>query len=331
MMRRQIKKCLATVLCLGVAISVSACGKTGQQPESTVHKERAASVDNGSLSADSGVVSVGRTIVTYKEYKVYDYLMKSQYEDVLDTDVWTYTPPEEQESIGQEAIEDVVRLIIQIKVIGKAAASQGIELAADEKEEADHNAQECFASLPQEKMEQDGITQNLLSQIFEEHKLAEKMYNVVTGQVDVNLTQEQSNAARVQLIFRAANGQNKEEVRQQMQALAEQAKSLKGNFYKFARENTQSDEVECLVGQLDERSNLVNTVLGMQQYEMSGVIEESDGFYIAYCVEPTNSSIIEEYKNQAVEEKQVKAFQDAYAEWSKGYSVRVSRSLLANE
>ena len=67
MMRRQIKKCLATVLCLGVAISVSACGKTGQQPESTVHKERAASVDNDSLSADSGVGCVGRTIVTYKE------------------------------------------------------------------------------------------------------------------------------------------------------------------------------------------------------------------------------------------------------------------------
>lgn len=60
--------------------------------------------------------------------------MKNQYENVLSNNIWSYK--ESGKSIGQEAVEDVVRLIIQVKVICKAAGQQSVSLAADEKEKA---------------------------------------------------------------------------------------------------------------------------------------------------------------------------------------------------
>jgi hypothetical protein len=319
----------ALLLCGCLALGLTGCGAGNNNDtaeENSLDKEKAVSVDNGTLNDDSVAIAVGKTTVPYSEYKIYSYFMKNQYEGILEQGVWDYTVTGASQSIGQEAVEDVVRLIIQVKVIGKAAEAMGVELAADEKEEADYNAKQYCDSLSEDVKNENSISQTMLAQIFEENKLAEKMYSIVIG--DISVTSDQLKAARVQLVYLAADDQNKEQVREQAQSLCEQAKALSGNFYRFARENTEKDDVEYLIGEKDSRTALASTVLAMKQYGISDVIEESDGFYIAYCVEPASDSLSEEYKNQYVEDEQVQAFQSAYADWSESYGVRVSKSLL---
>lgn len=321
---------LAMLVCLSMVFGLCACGAdTGTDPaDTTSKKERAASVENGTLSADSTTIAVGKTTVLYREYQAYNYLMKSQYDGILDESVWDYTTGGVENSIGQEAVLDVVRLIIQIKVICKEAALQGITLAADEKEEADHNSKDYCDSLSDEIKEANGISEPVVNQIFEENKLAEKMYSVVTGKVDVNVTKDQAKAVRVQLIYLSTEGKQKEEVKKRADELCAQTKNLSGNFYKFANENTEADEVEYVIGMMDSRENLAGNVVKMKQGDISGVIEESDGYYIACCVQASGDALAKQYRNQVVEERQVKAFRDSYAGWSKNYNVRVSKSLL---
>lgn len=322
------RKVLAMFLCISMMISATACGKK-EAEEPKVKVEHAAAVDNGTLKEDSATIAVGQTTVPYNEYKVYYYFMKNQYEDTLTPEVWNYTGAgEEGKTIGQEAIEDVLRLIIQVKVIGKAAAAQGVTLAADEKEEADYNATTFCESLSEEEKQANSITPTLLAKIFEENKLAEKMYHVITGQVDVNITPEQSQASRVQMLYLKADESNKEQVKQQMDGLATQAQSSKDSFYAFAKANTQASEVECLIGRLDERTNLLNAVMSMKKGQVSSVIEEKDGYYIVYVLEESNQTINEEYKNEVVAKRQTEAFQKAYKTWSEQYEVEVSKSLL---
>lgn len=322
-------KIMSVFLCLCLTLSLTACGGGEAAEDTTNESESAAAVNNGTLQEDSVTVAVGKTTVPYSEYKVYYYFMKNQYEDVLTQDVWKYAGAgEDGKSIGQEAIEDVVRLIIQVKVICKAAALQGVTLAVDEKEEADYNATKFCEGLSDQVKQENSITPTLLAQIFEENKLAEKMYHVTTGQVDVNITAEQSQAAKVQLIFLKTNEQNKAQVKQQADQLCQKAKSSSDSFYTLAKENTQASEIESLVGRLDSRSNLVNAVMSMKKNEVSSVIEEKDGYYIAYIVEESSQNINNAYKNQVVEERQTSAFQKAYQKWSEQYEVKVSKSLL---
>lgn len=320
---------VTTAVC-SLCLILTACGGSEPVEETTSKSERAVSVNNGTLEGDSVAISVGKTTIPYKEYKVYYYFMENQYASILTNDVWSYTGAlENGKSIGQEAVEDVLRLIIQVKVITKAASVQGVTLAADEKEEADYNARQFYGKLKDEVKRANSITLPLLIQIFEENKLAEKMYRVISGQVDVNVSEEQSRAARVQMIYLKTQGQDKAAVKKKADELCQQAKTSAGSFYKLARESTQGSEIEGIVGQMDTRSVLANTVLGMKKYEVSGVIEEKDGYYIAYCVTPSDKSINAAYKNQLVEERQIREFQNAYKEWSEQYEVKVSKSLLA--
>lgn len=322
---------LCFLLCLGLA----ACGaeeKKADEDESTeVRAERAVSVSNGdSLKEDSVALSVGKTAVSYKEFKVYRYLMRSQYAGAFPEDVWNYkSVGDTDKTIRQEAVEDILRMIIQVKVIGKAAAEQGVTLAPDEKETADYSAKNYCESLSAEEKAANHIDVSVVSSIFEDNKLASKMYNVVIGKVDVNVTPEQAQAVRVQLIYKKADPQTKGEVKESMDALCKEAQTSEYSFYTLAKSNTQADEIECLVGRLDSRTNLAKFVMGMKLGQISPVIEEPDGYYIASCVQRPCKEINEEYRNQVVEQRQTKAFQDAYKKWSDAYEVKVSKSLLS--
>lgn len=322
-------KRIGMVLALCLCIAMTACGeeKPEDAEEAVAGYERAASVNNGTPAGDSVALSVGKTTVTYDEYNIYEYFMANQYESVLGENVWDYTVGTDGRTIRQDAVEDVLRLIIQVKVTGKAAELQEVMLAADEKEEADNSASKYCEKLPEEVKKKYGMNAALMSRIFEENKLAEKMYNIIIGKVNVKLSEEEAQAARVQLIYRKADEGNRDAVRNLANELQGRAKTVE-SFYTLAKENTQADGVEYLVGRQDSRSGLAEAVLSMKPGEVSGVIEETDGFYIAYCVEGNSKSVRNEYKNQVVEERQNEAFANAYKKWADSYEVKVSKSLL---
>ena len=98
---------LAILVCVGMCIGVVGCGS--EPVEETRSSERAASVSNSNLKEDSSVIAVGKTTVSYKEYKTYYYFMKNQYESILGTDIWKYNKAVKDKSVGQEAIESVLR------------------------------------------------------------------------------------------------------------------------------------------------------------------------------------------------------------------------------
>jgi parvulin-like peptidyl-prolyl isomerase len=157
------------------------------------------------------------------------------------------------------------------------------------------------------------------------------MYNVEMGKVNVDLTSDQIKAARVQLIYLAANEENKADVKKKMQQIRDGLKTSETSFYVTAKEQTEADEIECLIGNSDSRTNLAKAVVALKKGQTTDVIEESDGFYLAYCIEANAKSVRKEYRNQVVQEKQTKAFQEAYKSWSEKFDVKVSKALLAED
>ena len=127
--------------CLAVSLMLTSVGcseKTENAEEQTISVEKAARVNNGDLQGDSIAVAVGKQGVTYE----------NQYDSMLGTDVWNISV--DDHTIGQTAIEDIVRLIIQIKVMNKAAEGQGVTLGVDEKEDIDYKADQYIATIPED-------------------------------------------------------------------------------------------------------------------------------------------------------------------------------------
>ena len=314
---------LAILVCVSMCIGVVGCGS--EAVEETSSSERAASVSNSNLKEDSSVIAVGKTTVSYKEYKTYYYFMKNQYESILGTDIWKYNKAVKDKSVGQEAIESVLRQIIQVKVIGKEAAIEKVQLATDEKEEADYRAKTVFDSIPAKDKQTQGIELKVLSKIFEENKLAQKMYNVQMGKLKIDYAANTLSAAKVELIYQAANAKNKETVKNTMSRILSEVTSSQNSFYTVAKNKTQADAIEYVIGNQDSRTNLAKAVVSLKKNQTSALIEEKDGFYIQ-----TNSAALQQqYRNQLVSEKQTESFQKTYKTWSDKFDVKVSKALLA--
>lgn len=322
---------LAVMISAIMCVSLMACGG-GEEPEETTSTEKAVSVSNNDLDSESVVISVGKTTIKYNEYQTYFYLMKNPYEGVLGEEIWNYSKADsEGRTLGQEAVEAVLRLIIQVKVICKEAAIQKVTLGTDEKEQASHNAKAVYDSLSDRVKEENGIDRGTLTRIFEENKLAQKMYNIEIGKVSADLTAEQIKAARVQLIYLKADDANRAEVKEKAEQFRQSVKGAGNSFYMVAKNNTESDEVEVLVGGSDKRTKLAKTVLGMKKGAVSPVIEEKDGIYLAYCVQTDSKELETQYRNQVIMEKQTQAFQQAYSTWSDQFEVKVSKALLVGK
>ncbi len=338
--KRKMRTFISVLMLLFMVTNIVGCGADEKQntdqtakedqaekEDSDQEHEKAVKVEDGTMSENSTVIAVGQTPVTYAEYKMYYYFMQNQYDELLGDQVWKQSSSSDK-TIGQEAIEDVLRMIIQVKVICKQADVLGISLEADEKEDADYNAQKLCESLD-EKTKQDAmITTQQMITIFEENRLAEKVYNVITGASDVIGGVGESTAYRVLLLFKKA-GDDKEKVRQSMEKLQQKIASSNKSFYTYARQESDLDEVETIIGSLDGRKNLWMQVTALKSFVVSPVIEEQDGFYIAMVVEKPNEEINTEYRNSVVTEKQTEAFQKSYEEWASRYDVDVSESLLS--
>lgn len=325
-------KILAIIIGISLCLGLTACGGGEKTEETTSSTERAASVSNRNLKDESVVIAVGKTTVPYKEYLAYYYFMRSPYGDILNDKVWNYSKAGiGGRTIGQEAVEAVLRLIIQVKVICKEAAIQKVVLGTDEKEQAAHSAKTFCDSLSDEIKQKNKLDVTMLTRIFEENKLAQKMYNIEIGKVDANLTAEQLKAARVQLIYWSANDKNREEIKKKAEQVRQSIAGSKGNFYTMAKKYTEADEIEIILGGSDLRTNLARTVCGMAKDTLSNVITERDGSYLAYCIAPDSKEIEDQYRNQVIQDKQTKAFQTAYEKWSKDFEVKVSKALLVEK
>lgn len=328
MKKKFVKRAVCVLLLAGMSIGLVACsGKEDSAGEVKVKDvERAASVSNGELDGSSTVVGVGNTKVIYDEYRMYSWFLKNQYEDVMSAQVWDYRLGDT--TVGQYAIEDILRLIIQIKVMNKEAALQGIGLGVDEKEDIDHKADEYLATVPAEVQQANGITTEGLHLIFEENEIARKMYDVVTGNVQASVDEAALQAVKVQMLYLPADDSNREQVRAQANALAAQLQAHKGNFYSFVRDTTGAGPEEEIIGNMDLRVNLANAALSLERYMASPVVEEKDGFYLMYCLKKNTKGLKKVYREQYVTEQQNLTFQAAYENWAEKYEVKVSKSLL---
>ncbi|MCR4605673.1 MAG: SurA N-terminal domain-containing protein [Eubacterium sp.] len=326
--KKMARFALSLLLSASVFTGLTSCGSGEGKDQEAVKLEDAVSVDSGALKNDSCAIAVGDTPVTYEEYKAYYYFMENQYTELLGEEVFR-RPAGKDKTIGQEAIEEVLRLIIQVKVICKEAEKQGVVLEADEKEDAKYSAEKYIASVDKKTASENGINSQMITKIFEENKIAQKMYYKVTGNIESTLTEDQTNAYRVQLIFKKAEG-DKAVQKNDMETLRGDIQSSDKSFYLLAEKESDNPEIEAVIGPMDSRKNLFNAIMKTKTDTISPVVEEADGFYLAFVLEKPNEELNKEYQNEVISKMQTDTFQSEYDKWSKNYDVAVSDSLLSN-
>lgn len=323
------------VLVLVAMLALSGCSKI--QNNQTDESKVTSIYETKDMKLDTNVMAVGDEEVTLNELLFYIYQIKSAYDGNLTTDVWNFQWDGGQ-TIESYAKDEILEEITQIKVICQQAKKENCELTEEESNEAKVKADDYVDALPEEAAEYH-LTKSLVEKIYQEHALAKKMYDVVAGTVDTNISDEEAKQVSIGYILVRTSGVdkngnevnlNKEQIKSAKKravAIQKQAKEQE-DFVAFAQGNSDDETVEMTFSHNNGPEAFLDIAFSMEQNEISDVIETEEGFYILCCLAPYDEAKTTEYKENVILYREKEAFSKAYQTWKKEYKAVASSTLL---
>ncbi len=295
-------------------------------------------LENGEIEENSIVIKVGGIGVKYSEVLGYCYLLKEQYEDSFGSNIWDYKL-DGGNTIGDDAKEEIINMITQLKVIGATAEEEEVSLTNDERDEALQKAEELLRTASSKDKEKYHLSLQGLSSIYEENALANKMFYIATDDADTEVSSEEARQVKIEFFQIMTKGTTKsgvivsldEKERRTARKRASELRSAAAkteNFLEFAEANTEAEKVEMTIGQdnteLDR--SIVTTAFSMKKGAISPVIGTGDGYYVLHCVDDNDEDATYARREAIIEERQTKMFKQKYKKWLGDYEVSISKS-----
>lgn len=319
---------VAVIICLAAVTAVFGGCKKGSSntpagsTESNKKAEKAAKVEKKNLAPDSIVIAVGNEAVEYREFMAYMYILKNRYQDSIDEGIWSYNF-EDGRSFEYMAKEETVSLITELKIIAREAKDVGIELNSDEKEDIKRYVETIFQEIPEEEISEYDINTDLLTEIYMENEIANKVYDSCISGVDTNISEDAVKQITVQYLYKNAQNTTDSDMRKIKKAAAKST-----DFQTFAEKETEADKMEITFGQGDMGSEFTNAAFSLTTGQLSDVIAADGGYYIIYCVSDYNEDMTKQKREEMIAAEQKKIFEAKYADWAAGYEVEISNLIL---
>lgn len=176
---------VALGLCFCMAVS-ALCGGCNNDKEKV--KKSNVKLETGKIKDNSLVIAVGNEGVKYSEVLNYGYLLKRQYEGNFTDALWSYRLDTEK-TIGEEAKQEIVNMITQLKIIKAEATSEGVTLSGDEIDEALQKAESVMESVTEDNRTTYALSVQGLSEIYQDNILANKMFYIATDDVETDFSE----------------------------------------------------------------------------------------------------------------------------------------------
>ncbi|MDE7300507.1 MAG: peptidylprolyl isomerase [Lachnospiraceae bacterium] len=310
-------------------VTVYPTGVTSKEADGLTRKERFEQV----------LMKIGSQEVSYGEAVLYMQSTKEQVETLYGREVWSYPLNDEGTTYAEKLKAELLRQIIYTKLVCAQADSLGISLTEDEKMDVSEYTDNYLANFSSQQMEYYGVTRELVWGVYADNRLATKIYESLTLNIDTDVSDEEARHPVLWYVFIAKYGlaedgthtalgeEELENVRERALRLAAEAAETT-DFYSFARQNTDdTDEIEIIVGRGEMHEALEKIAFGLHKGETSGLIEREDGYFILHCAEYMDEDATDQAKIDIILERQEKAFSQSYAVWEAETEVWVDQVL----
>ena len=295
--------------------------------------------DEELTNAGELIALVGDMRVYYNEAMVYLKSAQENYEIDYGKGIWDVDILGDGNSFGEYIKDEVLKQIIQLKVIRAKANQEGILLTEEEKADAAAYAKEHYAGLSDADRDRYLVTLELLEKVYSDNILAEKVFETLTIDVDTNVPDINAQQITVQHILIYSTELNDEGNRvslslgqrnsafDKVNELLEKARTGE-DFYALAETNSEDDEIEYTFGRGEGPDKYSDTfeqaAFNLKTGETSSLITTEYGWHIIYCVTDFNEDATIRVKENIIEERRTKLFADYYSSWSSEYDVVIN-------
>lgn len=241
---------------------------------------------------------------------------KNQYEGAYGENIW-------KASVGDTTFagkmkDQLQAFLYQLKGMVLMAENRGISLSDEEKALAAAAAAEYMMGLSGEAKSYLNISEDQLTQLYQEYRLAERLVAQVTAIVEEEISDDEARVIEVQQIvfplsITGEDGnivpvavEEKTELRKKAQEAADRA--MAGDSFTLLQETYSSEPAGNIrVSRFDVEKAWETAVFALGKEEISGVIETKDALYVVRCVNNllseetlTNKEVIRERKKAQI-------------------------------
>lgn len=292
-------------------------------------------------SSNSGelLLMVGDVRVYYNEAMVYLKSVQDSYEADFGKGIWNADILGDGVIFGDRIKEEVIKQIVELKVISEKAEELGISLAEEEWAEARAYAREHFERLSDQDVDRYLVSKQLLEQVYGDNLLAMKVFENQTINVDNLVSDLEAKQVTVQhILIRNSDvdlegkvipysAEEKQKAYEKALSLLEKAKETT-DFYSLAESNSVAKDIELTFGRgtgPEEYSDVFEqAAFTLKTGQVSELIETEYGWHILYSVSDFNLEASNQVKEDIIEERRNKLFAELYSKWSKDYDVVVN-------
>lgn len=351
-MKMNIRYFSVLVFLLMLCFVLASCGEDGaQEPVQEQNADADTEVSEKKpspqpVSTDDIAFMVGDEPVTRTEIMLYSRPQIEEYGIVYGNDVWDLVLDETGTTVGTRFKEEIMKQIIYVKIVCAQAGSLGISLDEDESLDVLLETEDYLANFTSAELKENGITYDLVEKIYKENKLANKIYEILTLNIDTSVTEDEVRNMNLEYIFinkmyRDANGNQREytdeekrDVVNKAQAFLDELRAMP-DLESIAALDQDQYRVTKLIGDKDDITQKTNTQIaklafGLSQGEFSDIFQDEYGWYILYCVDESDEAATEAATIRILEQRQQELFDESYAEWEKNTTIRINYEVWNN-
>lgn len=261
---------------------------------------------------------------TLPEIMVYLATARNQYEGAFGNEIWQVDV--EGIPLSEEFKNIVLARIAQIKAMNLLAEQYEVSLGESEKETASRAASLFFGSLTPREAAALGTDEELISKMYMEYALANKIYEVLTADINPEISDDEARIITVKDILiktyeMDARGSKVEfEASQRTDAynrcvdILSRAKTGE-DFDALALAYNEDTQTEYSFGKGVMPQNYEDAAFALANGEISDIVETEYGYHIILCVSTFDQEETDANKLKIVKKRKEEAFSQVYDEF----------------
>ena len=288
---------------------------------------------------DGEVFRIGDLSCYSQETLVYLANMKNEYTGVYGSEIWSVSL--NGVSLGENIKSTVFARLARIKIMTLMAKERNITLDDKEKEKAKNAAAEYYGLLTDSEKEAMGnLTEETVVGLYEDYALANKVYQDLISSVNSEISDDEARTIVVKemvFYFSETDEDGKMTIlsdagKKAQEEKANEAYSLcvSGNSFEVVMDEYSEGDGATLYyrkGEID--SALEDAAFLLAEGEYTEVLEGEDGYYIIYCISPSDPASMDVAKQEILKDRQLEAFNKEYTEFEAGLDCYINEELWA--
>lgn len=276
------------------------------------------------------LLCVGEEVCPLSEAMIFVTSQKKLYQDTYGEEIW-------QVSVGEESLEDYAlgqlkSYLGQLFAASQMAEDMRISLTEQENVRLSQAVEDYMAHLGTQDQAVTGITREDAEDAFRRYLLADRAYQAVLADSEVEVSEDEARVMEIQQIFFPRDGLSEEEQAsrksQAEQAAREAAES--NDFSGLAEQFAGAELSQLSVKRSDLSPEIEQAVFSLSSGSVSSLLEAEDGWRVVRCVNSYDREATAANREQMENQRGQEAFQTELNQFLETHPAAFHDSLWKN-